>query len=198
MKPVKIIIFSVIVILICLSIGLSILVVDQYIYITQGPPYEPTPLHIAALHGDINTVKLYINSPSEINKMGSILGRMPDTPLTFAIQGDHNDIAILLIEHGADLNLCYPLYHAIHHNNLDMVKLLIEKGANINIKFSSKRTPLHLAVIEVHTEIVKLLLEKGANPNTKDQYGNTSFDDANSEEMKQILLSQIKKTKVPK
>lgn len=193
MKHIKTILCSVISFLILGSIGLFIFLGFQFISIAHGPPFEPTPLHEAALSGDINTVKLYLNSPDEINKQGSILGRMPDTPLTFAIQGDHNDIAILLIEHGADLNLCYPLYHAIHHNNIDMVKLLVDKGANMNIKLSSERTPLHLAVIEGHIEIVKLLLDKGANPNTKDQYGNTSLDDANSKEMKQILRSQIEK-----
>jgi ankyrin repeat protein len=57
--------------------------------------------------------------------------------LHLAIANGDNELAYLLIEHGANVNIqtvfYSPLYLAVQRaNNIDLIKFLLEKGANIN------------------------------------------------------------------
>jgi len=205
----------ILIIIVCLGVFGSLIVLALAINsIQQGHPYPPTPLHEAAFIGDINTVKLYLNSPSEINKLGSETSRSPDTPLSLASSAGHKEIAELLIEHGADLNLCSPINCASACGHIDIVKLLLEKGAkfdkstvesaiesgNVEIiklliehGFDIKNVPagersvLHYASLRGRFEVVKFLVKSGADINLKDSKGMTASDLASAFGYKDIV-----------
>lgn len=103
------------------------------------------------------------------------------------------DMAKLLIENGADVNLRVSLDDKIFKNhsrtalhessrNFPLSELLIKNGANINAKDADGRTALHLLThygtiySEEMPKIAKLLVENGAKINDKDNYGNTALD----------------------
>lgn len=100
---------------------------------------------------------------------------------TIAFSGDC-EVAKLLIDHGADLNVrdkgCYGtvLQMAINMGpNDEMAKLIVEKGAKIDQKFTYGNTELHLATLKGYTNLVQLLLEHGANPNAANDYNHTAL-----------------------
>lgn len=58
-----------------------------------------------------------------------------------------------------------PLIQAINLRRLEMIKILIEVGADPNLCQDVYATPLGLAVSLGNIEVIKLLLRVGANPN---------------------------------
>lgn len=92
-----------------------------------------------------------------------------DSPLIQAIKQHKTELAMLLIDHGADVttnsaqkNGVPPLFSAIETNNLSVVSLLVQKNADVNAIYWDK-TPLRLAVEKGNSEIVKILLDAHAN-----------------------------------
>jgi hypothetical protein len=121
-----------------------------------------TSLQSAARKGDIQQVKALLDAGADINQS-------PDdqVPLSLAIQEKHFDVARLLIERGADVNLSttfsyVPLVYAVQAGNIDMINLLIEKGALVD-KDRDGTTPLSWAAYKGNVAVVELLLEKGAD-----------------------------------
>ncbi|UJR11912.1 hypothetical protein I4U23_016090 [Adineta vaga] len=81
------------------------------------------------------------------------------------------------------------LYIACRCGQFLVAKWLLEHGANVNIQLvsNSKSTPLHGAAFNGHLEIVELLLNYGADVNIKNNFGETVFDNAQTDEIKQFL-----------
>lgn len=103
------------------------------------------------------------------------------------------NMAKLLIENGADVNLRVSLDDkifknhfrtAIHESSRDfnLTKLLIENGADVNAKDTDGKTALQLLTYYGTIDsagmlkIAKLLIDNGAKINLKDNYGNTALD----------------------
>ncbi|XP_074658150.1 poly [ADP-ribose] polymerase tankyrase-like [Tubulanus polymorphus] len=100
------------------------------------------------------------------------------TPLIDAILLGNSTEALLLIEHGASVNMSSideeedgkssPLIFAVRNNLPDVVKALVAKGANVNARdCRDQLTALHEAVgdvsdIESSLSMIKCLLENGA------------------------------------
>jgi cytochrome c len=57
------------------------------------------------------------------------------------------------------------LYIACEAGNVELAKLLIDRGADVNLPVSWQRTPLFAANKGGYADIVKLLLNNGADPN---------------------------------
>jgi len=67
------------------------------------------------------------------------------------------------------------LHYAISCGSADVAKLLINKGAEINIADNKGTTPLMLAVQKNSLPVAKLLLEKGADVNLRDKSKKTAM-----------------------
>lgn len=135
--------------------------------VTQKRDDGASPLHLVEnVEVAISLVKYTrdINAPDK-NKQ---------TPLESAIRRNKPDIAIYLIDKGADVNSNRgaPLSFACGMNKvpvqLEVVITLIGKGAKINQAPDNANYPLHLAAQGDNYDLAKLLLEKGANPDLKD------------------------------
>ena len=109
-------------------------------------------------------------------------------PLTHAVALAQYEIAIILLEHGAnpntaDLNGSTPLILALNSMNLDrrmnapdqynilrrkmeLLQLLIAKGANVNVEdYYTGKSALNLAIQNGYYQITEMLIEKGADFN---------------------------------
>jgi len=70
----------------------------------------------------------------------------------------------------------YPLHSAISAGFDNIAKMLIEAGAEVNVVQSSRTTPLHLASQQGNIDLIILLLEHGANVEVKNDMGLTASD----------------------
>jgi len=95
--------------------------------------------------------------------------------LSCAIASNKIEIAGLLIDRGADMNVRRisdyslqfepVLVYAIRNKYYDMAKMMIVKGANVNVCDNEGYTPLLRAVINNNVEIATLLVYAGADIN---------------------------------
>ena len=111
------------------------------------------------------------------------------TPLLYAAREGHQDIASLLLAHGAELEKAdadgiTPLLTAILNGRLELANLFIQKGANVNASDWYGETPLWSAVDirdldvpgptrdngvdrKAAFALIQTLLDRGANPNAR-------------------------------
>lgn len=86
------------------------------------------------------------------------------SPLTFSINNQLNEVAMLLISYGADVNMQdgtnkTPLIWAVELNNLFMVQLLLDSGADPIHAGPDNKTPIEIAYSKGFTQILDLLIE---------------------------------------
>lgn len=155
--------------------------IDAKADLNAKTPSKYTPLTEAAYNGYFAAVKLLVENGADIN----LPGMHGHTPLTAAINSTNykttpliaSQIALYLIEHGADINKPttgysdeVPLYFAINRNQIQLAKKLIESGAVVNItgktyEYSLLATAINRDKNDSHKEIIELLLQKGADIN---------------------------------
>lgn len=109
-------------------------------------------------------------------------------PLSLAAFFDRMDIAVLLLDKGADPNLAATnptkvnaLHSAVAKENVELCKILLEKGVDVNAPQMQNVTALHSAVHRANLELIKLLMENGADPSLKMDNGDTALSIANRE-----------------
>ncbi|KAK0718981.1 hypothetical protein B0T21DRAFT_386625 [Apiosordaria backusii] len=88
------------------------------------------------------------------------------TALIWAVLREHEAVARVLIEGGANLEVVdggghTPLLCAAESGQTEMVRLLIEHGANIRAVDEYGNTPFKLASRKGHEEVARLLTKKG-------------------------------------
>ncbi len=85
--------------------------------------------------------------------------------LYHAALGGNQDIAELLVHHGADVNSgeagSPPIHGAVRKGHTRMVEWLLGHGARVNALDFEKRTPLRRALDQQHGEIAELLQKHG-------------------------------------
>ncbi len=123
----------------------------------------------AAEGGDIATTKSLLAQGVDVNAQDS---EIHETALMFAIDNHHFDVALLLIDKGADVNAKDPkgntaLIEAAMKGEANTVEALLHHNADVNAQNDYAETPLSDAVINGHTDVVKILLDHRANANWK-------------------------------
>lgn len=117
----------------------------------------------ACEQGDIQLVNNLIEAGVNINHR---IDNM--TPLCAAIMKRHDEIALLLITKGADVNLWRdeahafnPLLDAASYGSIRIVRALVEAGADIYLCHEDSYNALEAAELNAHTEIIAYLKELG-------------------------------------
>ncbi|MCP4316176.1 MAG: ankyrin repeat domain-containing protein [Hyphomicrobiales bacterium] len=123
----------------------------------------------AALAGDLDKATTLLVDGAEVDPAG------PATPLYFAAQNGHQDVAALLIEHGADVNAQSkngtPLHIAARRNQPEIVSLLLKNGADSEaVGGDYRHTPLHMAARTGALEAGRILVDHGADVNARSRW----------------------------
>ncbi len=118
----------------------------------------------AARDGNLAAVQEYIKNGGDVNHKNPYGG----TAIMFAARANHIEIAKVLINAKADLNIhgtyagTTALIWAAQHGSSEIVKLLVEAGAQINAKNHKGETALTFANNGNYKEIADYLKSKGA------------------------------------
>ena len=133
--------------------------------VAASPAYQTIDEAIAK--GDFGDVRLHLAAnPQSANKGGREKSR---PPLEQAVLRNKTEIALLLLDSGADPNSINaakrtPLHLAIDRNNPILVTVLLKAGARPNVQDLDGWTPLHHAAAKNQVETAKALLAGGADP----------------------------------
>ncbi|WP_299584281.1 acyltransferase family protein [uncultured Sunxiuqinia sp.] len=120
--------------------------VTQEVPIEQSAPSQQVQsIHAAVISGNLEAVKQLLDAGTDVNDPEPAGG---SSPLISAIVFDKTDIALALIEAGAD----------------------------VNFKNKEGSTPLHSAAFFCRTELVKELLEHGADKAIRNNAGSTALE----------------------
>lgn len=119
--------------------------------------YGGTPLMIASKRGHVETVRILLENGADPNiKMNPPRDpRQTGTALHTAAQEANNDIVLLLIEHGAEIDSVTgygetPLISAAVYGNLSTAKILINHGADRTKKTLEGKTASQYALSKGH------------------------------------------------
>jgi ankyrin repeat protein len=121
--------------------------------------FGDTPLMLAALKGDLETVRVLIAGGASVNLPGW-------TPLIYAATGGHDDVVDFLLAQGADIDAASPngttaLMMAVHEHHAETARLLIGRGADVNHRNQDGATALAWARRGNEDDLVKELRRAG-------------------------------------
>jgi len=93
--------------------------------------------------------------------------------LPFSIDKGYNDIVIILLKNGFDVNKKYTdnktaLFIAVEKKNTEVIRILLSFGADVNVRDINGHHLLNHAAIYDNEENFRLLLGAGAEPEVKD------------------------------
>ena len=147
------------------------------------PRGKDTPLHGAAIGGDLAAVKKLIAAGADLEARSKKYGR---TPLHWAAQSDDPAAVEALLAAEADLEArdkefgSTPLHLAAQWSaNPAVVEALLAAGADLEARNKFGQTPLHRAArFNANPAVVKALIAAGADPKARDKAGRSPLDHA--------------------
>ncbi|MHB8637684.1 MAG: ankyrin repeat domain-containing protein [Fimbriimonadaceae bacterium] len=105
------------------------------------------------------------------------------TPLFYAVMDGDEEIAEILVHHGADVNShdLYaetPLHFAARENHASLAEFLLANGARVDAQDIDGNTPLLRCALDSHgnCRLAKLLVDAGANTSFRNHYGVSPID----------------------
>jgi ankyrin repeat protein len=134
----------------------------------------------ACIEGRLEDVAALIAQGCDVNQQvgagNFAFGRA--TPLHWACDGGHTDVAAALIAAGAAVDSAsevgrMPLHCACHRGNAEIVSRLLAAGAAVDPGDVDDETPLHLACVNGYSNSASLLLAAGAAVDPADKRGAT-------------------------
>lgn len=138
---------------------LAIWLIEQGVHTIAGNQTKEYPLSLAAYHGLFDVVKALIAKKVPVESL-----LYPISPILLAIDANHTETILYLLNAGANVNATHPqlgyttLQQAIRHQNLPVIKQLVEKGATFQLD-ASGNTLLHKAAKTGDPTLVNWLLE---------------------------------------
>lgn len=160
---------------------------------TAAPIPRYATIDESIARNDFEDVKLHLRlNPALINGAPDA----PLAPLHQAILRNRSEIAVFLLEAGADpsaadRSLRTPLHLAVERGNLAMVEALVARKARTGERDRMGWTPLHHAAAKDKVDIARALLKGGADPMTLSERGGTPLHEAAASggaEMIQLML----------
>ncbi|AYP74067.1 ankyrin repeat protein [Fowlpox virus] len=154
-----------------------------------------SPLHCAVKKGDFEAVKSLLDKHEYINDVFYDNGY---TPLNLAVVSGFTQIVRLLLENGADADICStdlftPLHMAVRMKHKDIINLLLVFNANPNLEDCFRCTPLIHACAEGDIETCESLISYGADVNYITSAGDTALAsgvDNNKLQIVRLLLDK--------
>ncbi|XP_030382047.1 uncharacterized protein LOC115629669 isoform X2 [Scaptodrosophila lebanonensis] len=159
----------------------------------KGPDGK-TSLHIAAKLGNLEATKLIVESYRASRNIASFLSFIDAqdeggwTAMVWAAELGHTDIVSLLLNHGADPNICdndnNTVLHwsTLHNDGLETITVLLQAGADCNVQNVEGDTPLHIACRHSVTRMCIALIANGADLMIKNKAEQLPFDCIPNEE----------------
>ena len=137
-----------------------------------------SPLHLAIRHQYDKVIKTLICNgadPDTCTEAGSVLH--------YAIVHKNVELALLLLDKGADINIPdknkkSPLHIAVENGDNAMVEFLLENSADINFQDFRGDSPLQIALKGGHLAIASMLLKKHPNLNLQNTLKATALHTA--------------------
>ncbi|MEL6320619.1 MAG: ankyrin repeat domain-containing protein [Cyanobacteria bacterium J06626_14] len=164
--------------------------IEQGFNINEGETYLPPPIEQAIEQNNITLVRFLLDRGVTLH----------ENRLQQVIRSNQQDIAALLLEHGAQVESEVTnddLITAVANNNLSMVIAALDNGDDVNQIDSNGYTPLTKAVSAgASNNLFQLLISRGANVNQIDGRNFTPLSLAarssygSSSRMMELLLSQ--------
>ena len=120
---------------------------------------------LSIMGGDMVAVTGFLEAGMSTNVKRPRLGH---SPLFAAVMAKHDDIALMLIQKGADVNFkdnnhsTALMWAAQNCGSISLVKALLNAGADVNAKAKGGNTPLQSAKIFQCEDIMQLLKKAGA------------------------------------
>lgn len=157
-------------------------------------PRFPT-IDEAIARGDIDDVRLHLKTdPNRVKKSP----KAAMSPLHQAVLRNRTEIALLLLEQGADVNepdrsQRTPLHLAVERGNVALVEALLARKAKPNERDRMGWTPLHHAAAKDKVAVARALLAGGADPKVLSERGGTPLHEAAASggaEMIQMFLDR--------
>ncbi|XP_053562047.1 ankyrin repeat and SOCS box protein 11 [Bombina bombina] len=144
-------------------------IAEEIYGIAQGSWADRSPLHEAAFHGRLLSLKTLIAQGFNVN----ILTIDRVSPLHEACLGGHVACAKVLLENGAHVNIVTvdgisPLYNACSYGSVACVSMLLDYRADPELE-TQLAFPLHEAVIRGHRECAEILIAYGLDINNEIQ-----------------------------
>jgi ankyrin repeat protein len=146
-----------------------------------------TPLHAAALSGNLSAAKVLLACHVDMERLcfplpagqrGMQVATGGLTPLMLAIWWGQEAMVRCLLEHGAKVEssnrtLDRAVHVAAFRGQPGLLRLLLERGARIDYGDMWQSTPLHYAALLGRLELVQMLLQAGADLEVADEAGFT-------------------------
>jgi ankyrin repeat protein len=149
---------------------------------TVNPEGRPnlTPLVVAVVKNYEEGARLLLAHGAKVNAK---IGTVGMTALEFAAEYGHARMALLFLQHGADVNGAdaagfTALHIAVVRGHEDLVRMLLKRGADVNHKAAGDTTPLHDAAATDALTIARALVAGGADVHAKDFNGDTPCETA--------------------
>lgn len=128
---------------------------------------------------DESTVKITISQGVDLD--ATII--YSKTPLSYSLEMDAENIAILLLEKGANPekpatceksnHVLQPIHFASKFNQTKFLSALMKKNVDLDVKTSAELCALHYAAYAGHLSICSDLINHGANVNSRDSNSRT-------------------------
>lgn len=119
-----------------------------------------TPLGLAIQFKNTDIVRYLLGKGADVNLPSQ--NGYHVYPIHTAVSSNYDEIAKMLVEAGAEVNVIQasgtaPIHQAAQNGNIEMLILLLENGARIDIRNEYGKLPSDLAAEKGFTEIARIL-----------------------------------------